>query len=157
MGFFSSSQEDKEAREEFFKEFEERVQQKINSLELAEFRADNTVYKELNLKTYRPSIWGLLIFCEKSVYYYVAPQESYMSFFTKGAGRTEEKLLLLTEFSDIRFSMPEKKTLSFLNPELARSIFMSFKNLNGEERNVTLVLNRKAEDIFETLKNYTGV
>ncbi|MCR5763667.1 MAG: hypothetical protein K6G00_09840 [Treponema sp.] len=142
-------------RDLFFKEFEEKVNEKVSSLELAEFRADSPIYKELNLNTYRPSIWGLLVFCEKNVYYYVAPQESYMSFFTKGAGRTEEKLLHISEFSDIKFSLPQKNFFSFLNPEISRSILMSYKNISGIERNVTLILNRKAEEVFLQLKAYT--
>ncbi len=142
-------------REQFFKEFEEKVHETVKKLELAEFRADSSVYRELNLATYRPSIWGLLVFCEKSVYYYVAPQESYMSFFTKGAGRTEEKLVHISEFSNVSFSLPHKNFFSFLNPEISRTIDMTYKSLSGLERSVSLILNRKADDIYMQLKAYT--
>lgn len=156
MGIFFESQGCSSERAQFFKEFEEKTNEKVKSLELTEFRADSAVYKELNLTTYRPSIWGLLVFCQKNVYYYVAPQDSYMSFFTKGAGRTEEKLLQITGFSALNFSMPEKKFFSFLNPELSRSITMRYENLSGIKREVSLILNHKADAVFEELQKYAN-
>ena len=152
MSLFSGmTAEAQREREEFFKEFETKTGEKVKSLELAELRADAVVYQELNLKTYRPGVWGLIVFCEKTAYYYVAPQESYLSFFMKGAGRAEERLFSLTELSAISFSLPKRGLLSFLNPETARSVNASYKNFDGAERSFTLVLNHKADDVFAML------
>ena len=154
MGIFSESEGCNKEREDFFKEFEERTGEKVKSLELTEFRAENAIYRELNLKTYRPSIWGLLVLCEKNFYYYVATQESYMSFFMKGAGRTEEKLLQITGFSALSFSLPVKNFFSFLNPEISRSIIMRYENLSGIKREATLILNHKSDEVFAELGKY---
>ena len=152
MSLFSEmTDETRKAREEFFKEFETKTGAKVKSLELAELRADGAVYQDLNLQTYRPGVWGLIVFCEKAAYYYVAPQDSYLSFFMKGAGRTEERLFSLTELSEISFSLPKQGFFSFLNPEIARSINGSYRNLNGVERSFTLVLNHKADGVFAEL------
>ena len=152
MGMFTESAvEAQKERETFKKEFSERVGEAVESMELAEFRADVAVYREQNLKTYRPSVWGLLILCSKSIYYYVAPQESYLSFFMKGAGKTDEKLLKLTDLSGLTLVAPKQGFFSFLNPELARSVEASYDSLSGGKRYFTLVLNHKADSVLQAM------
>lgn len=154
MSIFTESQRETEEQKKKFRDyFAEKTQDEVQNLELAEFRADNGVYQDLNLKSYRPSLWGLIVFCKKEIYYYVAEQESYLSFFMKGAGKTEEKLVCLSQLSDISFSLPHKGPLAFLNPELSRSIEGCYTNMNGTKRYFTLVLNKKADEPFALLTN----
>ena len=152
MALFGASGENPDAeRRKFREEFGRKVGDEVLSMELAEFRADGGVYQDLNLKSYRPGVWGLLVLCRRDCYYYVAEQESYLSFFMKGAGKTEERTVCLSQLSGISFVRPERGFLSFLNPEKARSIGGSYTNLNGERREFTLLLNRDAGEIFGRL------
>ena len=152
MALFGNAQESpQEAQRKFREEFGAKVHDEVQEMELAELRADSGVYQDLNLKSYRPSVWGLIVFCRKETWYYVAEQESYLSFFMKGAGKTEERTVCLSQLSDIHFSLPQRTFFSFMNPELARSINASYTNLNGNRREFTLVLNRKADKTFRKL------
>ncbi len=152
MALFANSQENpQEEQRKFREEFGAKVHDEVQGMELSEFRADSSVYQDLNLKSYRPSVWGLLVFCRKDIYYYVAEQESYLSFFMKGAGKTEERIVCLSQLSDIHFSLPARGFFSFLNPELAQSINASYTNLNGNRREFTLLLNKKADETFRLL------
>ena len=152
----NSSESPEEAQQRFRKEFGAKVHDDVEAVEFAELRAGGSVYQDLNLKSYRTSVWGLIVFCKKSVWYYVAEQESYLSFFMKGAGKTEERIVSLSGLSDISFSLPHRSFFSFLNPELARSINASYTNLNGDRREFVLILNRKADGIFRRLAGETG-
>ncbi len=152
MALFGNAQESpQEAQRKFREEFGAKVHDEVQDMELAELRADGGVYQDLNLKSYRPSVWGLIVFCRKETWYYVAEQESYLSFFMKGVGRTEERTVCLSQLSDIHFSLPKRTFFSFMNPELARSINATYTNLNGNRREFTLVLNRKAGETFRRL------
>ena len=152
MALFGNERESpQEAQRKFREEFGAKVHDEVQDMELAELRADGGVYQDLNLKSYRPSVWGLIVFCRKETWYYVAEQESYLSFFMKGAGKTEERTVCLSQLSDIHFSLPKRTFFSFMNPELARSINASYTNLNGNRREFTLVLNRKAGETFRRL------
>lgn len=152
MALFGNAQESpQEAQRKFREEFGAKVHDEVQEMELAELRADSGVYQDLNLKSYRPSVWGLIVFCRKETWYYVAEQESYLSFFMKGVGKTEERTVCLSQLSDIHFSLPKRTFFSFMNPELARSINASYTNLNGNRREFTLVLNRKAGETFRRL------
>ncbi|MBQ3686739.1 MAG: hypothetical protein II932_02795, partial [Treponema sp.] len=123
MALFGNERESpQEAQRKFREEFGAKVHDEVQEMELAELRADSGVYQDLNLKSYRPSVWGLLVFCRKETWYYVVEQESYLSFFMKGAGKTEERTVCLSQLSDIHFSLPKRTFFSFMNPELARSI-----------------------------------
>lgn len=152
----NSNESPEEAQRRFRKEFGAKVHNDVEAVEFAELRADGSVYQDLNLKSYRTSVWGLIVFCKKSVWYYVAEQESYLSFFMKGAGKTEERIVSLSGLSDISFSLPQKGFFSFLNPELARSINASYTNLNGDRREFALILNRKADGVFHRLAGEDG-
>lgn len=141
-----------EAQRRFRAEFGAKVKDEVDSIEFAELRADGGVYQDLNLKSWRTSVWGLVVFCKKSVWYYVAEQESYLSFFMKGAGKTEERLVCLSGLSDIGYSLPQKGFFqSLMNPELSRTINGSYTNLNGVRREFALILNGKAEAVFRRL------
>lgn len=141
-----------EAQRRFRAEFGAKVKDEVDSIEFAELRADGGVYQDLNLKSYRTSVWGLVVFCKQSVWYYVAEQESYLSFFMKGAGKTEERIVCLSGLSDIAYSLPRKGFFqSLMNPELSRTINASYTNLAGVRREFTLILNKKASGIFSRL------
>lgn len=146
-----------EAQRKFRKEFGEKVKDEVDTIEFAELRADGGVYQDLNLKSWRTSVWGLIVFCRKSVWYYVAEQESYLSFFMKGAGKTEERLVCLSGLSDIAYALPRKGFFqSLLNPELARTVSGSYTNLAGVRREFALILNGKADGIYRRLTGQAG-
>ncbi len=148
----NSNESPEEAQRKFRTEFSAKVHDEVESIEFAELRADGGVYQDLNLKSYRTSVWGLVVFCRKSIWYYVAEQESYLSFFMKGAGKTEERLVCLSGLSDIAFFLPQKGFFqTLLNPELARTVNGSYTNLAGVRREFALILNRKAGDVFHRL------
>ncbi len=152
MALFGDSSESlQEKQQKFRTEIGAKVHDEVLGMELAELRAGDGVYQDLNIKSYRPSAWGLLVCCKQGSYYYVAEQESYLSFFMKGAGKTEERLVCLSGLSDIHFSLPHRGLFSFLNPELARSINASYTNQSGSRREFTLILNRQAGEAFRLL------
>ncbi len=152
MAFLSQSNESmNDERIKFVQSFENKVQDEVEKFELAEFRANASVYQDLNLHTYRPSLWGLVIFCKKEIYYYVAPQDTYLSFMSKGIGRTEEMMFCMSKLQNIKVSLPEKKFFDFLSPESNRTVYANYTSKDGSEKMFTFIFNKKIPCIFEEL------
>ena len=152
MGFFSEDAgKVRQQQEAFFREFEEKAHDKPCSLELAECRADETARADMGFSG-GGALWGLIVFCERDVYFYSAAQDSYMSFFAQGAGRQEEQLVRLGALKQLQFCRAKKRRPAFLFPENERTIEARFTGSGGLPRSFTLVLGRRADEVLDKLR-----
>lgn len=145
-----------EEQKKFITYFEEKYNEKVKSFELAELRGSQKVIEILNLKqaNFQDSLWGLLVFCKDSTYFYISPHESYISFFIRKSSGEEEPQEQCIKLSDknIRYSLLEKKWFNFLNSEINRTINCQLISEN-ETCNFSFILNKKAADILSLVQN----
>lgn len=139
----------------FYAAFESKVNDTIESMELAELRASNDSYQDLNLKlqNFQNSLWGLVVFCRNATYFYIAPSENYISFFVRKSTGEDGPVEQYTCLSDrnIVWSLPKNSFLKYLLPERSRTIFAKWTGSQGNECNAELVFNKKAYPVFEKL------
>ncbi len=82
----------KEQRKTFFSELEEKVQEKILSIEMVCLEADKYIFDVLELKPQKAqALWGLLVFTETTVYFYANQTEQTILGFRIGNAASIQK------------------------------------------------------------------
>ncbi len=113
------NEEQKKEIEKFYDDFSKKVGEKVNSLEMACLKASPAAFNALHLKQKSISneIWGLFVFCEKSLYFYVHAWESAMSMMFRQAvhaSEPEEQLVNLSDYKNLCIKKLPKKWYDFL-------------------------------------------
>ena len=143
------------AQKEFAAQIKELIGSDITSMELAEIRAEQSVYDALKIKTesWQKSAYGLLIFTESLPYFYTTTQQNYLS--KLGIKAAQEKqassLINFSEIKELKFFLPGKTFFSFLKPEHKRTIEASFTEEAGRKLYFTIVTHSDAFLIYKKL------
>jgi hypothetical protein len=140
-----------QGQKQFVADFEKKVSDTVESMELACLKADKDTYNALDLHIPLGCIelWGLIVFCSRRMYFYVPPSENYMTALMRQAAHENapsEQLLDLSAFSDFKTFIPLRKWYSFLFSESAHRIDASFIH-DGIRRSVVFSTHSKAADI----------
>jgi len=145
----------KEVRK-FYKEFSERVNDKVQSLEMVSLEADRETFTALNLERTSVSeeLWGLLVFCEQGLYFYVHPYESAMSMMFRQAvhGKVPvEQLLAIHALDSVKFTIQRHKWYDVLFSSVADKLIMEFKDKNGKARTAVITSHTRASKVLEKI------
>ncbi len=141
---------------EFYTEFSEKVQDKIVSVEMVCFAADDTTFAELQLENISASkeLWGLFVFCEHGLYFYVHPYESLMGMMIRQAAHTKapvEQLLSITGLQDVHFIYSKKKWYEFFSSSYGKQMQMNFKGKDGHVHTVYIECQNKPSSVYEKI------
>lgn len=143
-------------RKEFIAQMQKETGAVISSMEFAELRGDSLVYGALGIETevWQLSVWGLLLFTDKGIFYYTTTQENYLMRLTSRSSKykAKESLINLSELKDLQFTLPRRNFLSFLQPELKRTINACFSDGSGKRIYFRFVTHTDAFSIYEKLK-----
>lgn len=153
----------KKSINKFYDEFSERVGDKVISLEMVQLSSTPAVLSELNLKAnpLTKELWGLLVFCSKSIYFYVHPYESAIASMMRQASHAEapqEQILELTSLKSIRFGQYQKKWYEIFSA--ISKFYLEFEDKNNTKKiidfatqnKVNLIMN-KISEVFENRGN----
>ena len=79
------------AQQKFFEEFSSRVNDKVQSIEMINIQANNETFEAMKLVPQAGTnlVWGLLVVCEHSFYFYAHPYESMMMSMFRAASQGE--------------------------------------------------------------------
>lgn len=139
-------------KERFVRDFEDKFKQHVNSMELAEFRASDAIFRMLNLKPGNTpnSLWGMICFCQDKDYFYSFSQENFVSFYvrkTSGAEDPVDQCICLTDLN-CKFNLPEKHFTDFMFPERKRTLKGFFLDEKKISHYFEFILNKKAADVI---------
>lgn len=135
---------------------EKNLGKKITGFELAELRGSSADVKALGIssKSGTGSAWGLILFCEKEIFFYYPATEGMFDFFFRqnsGEGPAEDQFVQLDNLEQLEFSVPKKTLFSFLNPEEKLSIIM--KAIKDEyQLQLQFICMNNAAPVFEKLQ-----
>lgn len=146
------------ARKAFFEEFEKKTGEAVVNVEFVSFRAEKKVYEMFRLK---PSLGeddmsGLIVFCEKSLYFYSFPTDNYFRLMLQqiaGNQKNEEQSFRLSDLSSVELSCMKTKWYSFLFPEQSRTLNVR-GNYCGLDADFSLIFMKKATLVLEQMKKY---
>ena len=149
------NEEQKKEIEKFYTDFSKRVNEKVISLEMASLKADSKAFEALHLKKKLASdeIWGLFVFCEKSLYFYVHAWESAMSMMFRQAihaSEPEEQILNFSEIKALKFKKVQKKWYDFIFGGNHKIIF-EFIDSEGNEQKVFVATQHKFEEVYKKI------
>ena len=139
----------------FYDDFSKRVGEKVNSLEMVSLKANSTAFEALHLtkKFTADEIWGLFVFCEKSLYFFVNSWESAMSIMFRQAvhgSEPEEQILNFSEIKDLKFEKQQKKWYDFLFGGSQKLVFR-FVDSNNETQRVFVTTHHKSEEVYKKI------
>lgn len=146
-------------QKKFAEEFSQNVGESVQRVELAELCAEKVVLDEMNISSTSgtSSVWGLVVFCEKSLYFYVSPSENYFTAMIRAAAKSDaprEQILRMSDMSNLDAFLPRQTFLSFLSYEHTHKINFSFTSSNGGAQTFSLVFNKKAQEVFDDIKQW---
>ena len=143
-----------DARKKFAEYFSKEHNCTVTETKIAELRCNTLVYKKLNLKKsdYLPSLWGLIVFTDKGLWFYYQEQETYIEKLSlRGTRKLQQQSVCLTELKT-KFSLPQKKWWWFLFPEKKRTVYALFYDENSGSYFFKLIFNCNALEVFDRLK-----
>lgn len=140
---------------EFYDEFSKRVNDTVISLEMASLDSSPAVLNELHLErtSLAKELWGLLIFCSHSLYFYVHPYESAISMMLRQASHAKEpkeQLLNISSLNSVAFSKKPKHWYEFLSG--IGKLTMEYTNEQGLKRYVSVTTQHSADEIMDKIK-----
>jgi hypothetical protein len=140
-----------QGQKQFVADFEKKVSNTVESMELACLKADKNTYNALGLHIPPGCIelWGLIVFCSQKMYFYVPPSENYMTALMRQAAHENapsEQLLDLSAFGDFKTFISPRKWYSFLFSESTHRIDASFIH-DGMRRSVVFSTHSDASGI----------
>ncbi len=143
---------------EFYDDFSKRVNDTVVSLEMASFEASPAVLDELHMEAAPAAkeLWGLLVFCSHSMYFYVHPYESAMSMMIRQAARgkePKEQLLNISELNSVAFSKVPRRWYEFSFLSSVGKLCMEYCNEQGNKHFVYMTLQHKADVVLEKINS----
>ncbi|MCH5283534.1 MAG: hypothetical protein J1E59_07790 [Treponema sp.] len=126
-----------EAQKQFIQDFSARVNDKVECIEMCELRASADSLSKMQLSLNGgDGIWGMLVICEKSVYFY-APRRplALMSMIQFGGDNAEieEQLFCFNDLQDLKFIVSPKKWFQIFSQEKIKFSFLQDgRNVCGE-------------------------
>lgn len=117
-----------EAKKKFIQDFSARVNDEVECVEMCELRASNDSLSKMRLALNGgEGIWGMLVICKKSVYFY-APRRSLalmsMIHFGSDDAEIEEQIFCFNNLQDLKFIAIPKKWLQFFSQEKIEFSFL---------------------------------
>ncbi|MBD5436223.1 MAG: hypothetical protein HDR36_06915 [Treponema sp.] len=117
-----------EAKKKFIQDFSDRVNDKVECVEMCELRASDDSLSKMRLALNGgEGIWGMLVICKKSVYFY-APRRSLalmsMIHFGGDDAEIEEQIFCFNNLQDLKFIAVPKKWFQFLSQEKIEFSFL---------------------------------
>lgn len=144
--------------EKFYDDFSKRVGEKVNSLEMVSLKANSKAFEALRLtkKFASDEIWGLFVFCEKSLYFYVHAWESAMSMMFRQAvhaSEPEEQILNFSDIKSLKFEKSQKKWYDFLFGGNQKIVF-EFVDSNENLQKVLVTTQHRGEEVYKKICTY---
>ncbi len=127
--FFISTMDKKnfEAQKKFIQDFSARVNDEVEFVEMCELRANGDSLSKMRLSSQGGgSIWGMLVVCKKSIYFY-APRRSLalMSMIRIGDdAEIEEQIFCFNDLQDLKFIASPKKWFQIFSQEKIEFSFL---------------------------------
>ncbi len=130
--FFCKLQMDKksfEAKKKFMQDFSARVDDDVVCVEMCELRTDGDSFSKMHLSLTggEKAIWGMLVVCKKSVYFY-APHRTlaFMSMFRLDGddAEIEEQMFCFTGLQELKFVAKTKKWIQLFSQEKIEFSFL---------------------------------
>lgn len=117
-----------EAKKKFIQDFSARVDDEVECVEMCELRASDDSLSKMRLALNGgEGIWGMLVVCKKSVYFY-APRRSLalMSMIRFGGddAEIEEQIFCFNNLQDLKFIAIPKKWFQFFSQEKIEFSFL---------------------------------
>ncbi|MFA6856234.1 MAG: hypothetical protein WCR31_03400 [Treponema sp.] len=145
-------------QKQFFADFGKKINDTVESIELASIQADKSTYDALGLKLTagKLELWGLIVFCTRKIYFYVAPSENYMTTLMRQAAHEkapEEQFITVSSLEEFKTSVPPRKWYSFLLNESKYCIEASFR-YDGTTRHFSFVTHKPAFEIQQQIQSY---
>lgn len=150
------SHDEQKVRQQFFDEFGKKVNDTVHSLEMICIQADKETFADLKLTCTSLSgeLWGLLVFCEKGLYFYVHPYESMMTVMLRQAAHGDppkEQLLTLHTIPELRFTVYPRSWYDILLGSARDRLVMSYKDAGGRTRCADIQCQGKAESVLDKI------
>lgn len=117
-----------EAQKKFIQDFSARVNDEVECVEMCELRASNDSLSKMRLALNGgEGIWGILVVCKKSVYFY-APRRSFalmsMIHFGGDDAEIEEQIFCFNDLQDLKFIASPKKWFQIFSQEKIEFSFL---------------------------------
>ena len=117
-----------EAKKKFIQDFSTRVNDEVECVEMCELRASDDSLSKMRLALNGgEGIWGMLVVCKKSVYFY-APRRSLalmsMIHFGGDDAEIEEQIFCFNNLQDLKFIAIPKKWFQFFSQEKIEFSFL---------------------------------
>ena len=117
-----------EAQKKFIQDFSARVDDEVECVEMCELRASDDSLSKMRLALNGgEGIWGMLVVCKKSVYFY-APRRSLalmsMIHFGGDDAEIEEQIFCFNNLKDLKFIAIPKKWFQFFSQEKIEFSFL---------------------------------
>ncbi len=148
-------------QKEFFSNLQEKVQDNVQSIEMVCIEANKYVFELLGLKPQKANtaLWGLLVFSEKSLYFFANETEQTILGFRIGgaSSKQKEQLFPFSNFQTWKAQRSVKKVLFFTCVEkFALQIEFSVEHSGEIKRGVfKLETQHTAKDVLSMLSPYS--
>ena len=149
-------------KEKIIQRIEKNLGKKILGYELAELRGTIEAVNKIGIypKSGLGTAWGLILFCQsesakQDIYFYYPATEGMFDFFFRqnsGDAPAEDQFILLNTLQNLTFETPKKSFFSFLNPDEKRTIFVSEKTAEEEVKFCFMLMENRAEEVAEKLR-----
>jgi hypothetical protein len=145
-------------QKQFFADFGKKINDTVESIELASIQADKSTYDALGLKLTagKLELWGLIVFCTQKIYFYIAPSENYMTTMMRQATHEktpEEQFITVSSLEEFKTTIPSRKWYSFLFNESKYRIDASFR-YDGITRYFSFATHKPAFEIQRQILSY---
>ena len=143
-------------KNEYLMELEEKLNEKIERIEIAQFLGSDKVCSQLKIHRFqgKDDIWGTLVFAEKNIYFYIPySPASYMSFFTSKDQKTEpDQIINLLTLKEVSFAAEKPSFVKkIFAPESLRTIHMSFTGTDDIEYKADFIMQKKVMELLDLL------
>lgn len=142
----------------FFESFSERVNDKVECIEMINIQADDETFKKMGLipQPGTDVLWGLLVSCEKGLFFYVHPSETIMMAMLRVASHDEgpkEQFFDFKNVVNLEVHQKEKKWYDFLFNDSKFVLDGSFE-IEGRKHICRINTQRKAADVKKIFDKY---
>lgn len=128
--FFQAKMDKKnfEAQKKFIQDFSARINDEVECIEMCELRASDDSLSKMSLALNGgEGIWGMLVVCKKSIYFY-APRRSLalmsMIHFGGDDAEIEEQIFCFNNLQDLKFIASPKKWFQIFSQEKIEFSFL---------------------------------
>ncbi|MBP3710237.1 MAG: hypothetical protein J6I73_07550 [Treponema sp.] len=147
---------DSQKQQQFFADFSKKVADVVETAELVCIRANEQTFSALNLRVPcgHTELWGLLMFCKREIYFYVSPNENYMSLLFRRLtheAAPQEQFIALSTLENFSVALPQKKWYSFLFFDAKHAMNASFTDCGATHKFVITAVGN-AYEIAERLR-----